>query len=303
MTRSLILAIVILIISSTSWSQSSDTQKETQLQEFIAELRSSKSDIAVRHAIREKIIKLVATMPTPPKLPEEAEKHGFRAEAMLRLAKTPLDFQQAADEYAAASMSAPWVAEYYENWALQLEKAGNLSDAKDKLELYLLGAPNASDRTDVKRKIAELEVLAEKKAAAEAQQKELQEVNANVARYYQQQADQKSATNQKFVGNWSMFPGGNRKARPFPDYFVLRLTSAGDLIKCDGYIWQEEKRCQAEKDVTIEASGNKLKYTASQGGYDLVISADGSAMTGRAWWQHAGHGGTNGEGNILFEKH
>lgn len=142
------------------------TSADAQLQQYVKELQTSPEDLKVRREIREKIIKLVATMPTRPPLPAEAEKHGFRAEYLAKSASTPEDFAKIADEYADAAMLAPWVAEYYQNWGIALDKSNSLEWAKDKFELYLIAAPNASDRADVRRKIAELELRMEQAAEA-----------------------------------------------------------------------------------------------------------------------------------------
>ena len=82
--------------------------------------------------------------------------HAGRARAAALLAKTPMEFLDAAKEYGEAARLAPWVAEYQFNRGVLLEKAKHPREARLALELYLQASPDAKDRTEVRALIAGL---------------------------------------------------------------------------------------------------------------------------------------------------
>lgn len=163
------------------------TQREA-LNRYLAELQSVSPGSARDQELREKVIGLIAQLKPAPALPDEVVRHEGRAEAAARSAKTAADFMAAADEYRKASLLAPWVASYYFNLGIVLEKAENYGEAIRNFELYLLAAPNAPDTVDVKKKIAGLEYGMEKTAKAKVAEKE------------QQSADERLAT--QLIGTW-----------------------------------------------------------------------------------------------------
>lgn len=143
------------------------------LEDYMGQLQADPDN----RPIREKIIKLVASMPAPPPLPENAEERGFKAEYLAKSAKSKADFQAAADKYFYATVLAPWVADFYKNLGLALVGAEEYEDAKDKFELYLIAAPNAPDGAAVRKKIAEIEVRMEQ--AEDAKKAALEEAERN----------------------------------------------------------------------------------------------------------------------------
>ena len=128
------------------------TPHET-LTQYIADLQKNPND----NALREKIIRFVQTMSPAPIVPEETVKYEGRAEAAVRNAKTPQDYLDASKEYSKALLLAPWVASYYFNLGVVLEKAGKPGEAITNLRLYLLAAPIAPDVREVQKKIAGLD--------------------------------------------------------------------------------------------------------------------------------------------------
>ena len=149
----LMLMLLITIISNVH----AQTPQET-LAQFISTLQKNPNDFT----LREKIIKHVQTMSPAPALPLEAEKYEGRAEYAIKNAKSEADFLDAAKEYDKALLLAPWVSSYYFNHGIAYEKAGKPKEAKQSFELYLLAAPNAQDKRDVRKRIAGLEYATEK---------------------------------------------------------------------------------------------------------------------------------------------
>jgi tetratricopeptide (TPR) repeat protein len=129
------------------------------LMDYVAALQAAPEGSNGEQRLREKIIMLVQKVQPPPAVPEEVCKYEERAEAVFRNAKTPSDFLDAANEYKKAIRVAPWVARYYFNLGIVLEKADKQEEAIKNLKIYLEAAPNAKDARDVKNKIAGLELV------------------------------------------------------------------------------------------------------------------------------------------------
>lgn len=118
--------------------------------------------------LRERILGLARKIKPPMALPDEALRHEGRAEAAIQDAKTAQDYQNAAKEYEAALRLAPWNANYYFNLGVVLDKAGKHAEAIRHFKLYLLGAPDSPDRTDVAKRIAGLEYKMEQQSSLAA---------------------------------------------------------------------------------------------------------------------------------------
>jgi tetratricopeptide (TPR) repeat protein len=151
-----VLFVFIVATISTAYSQS----PQEILNQYISDLQKNPND----NALREKIIKLAQQLQPPPVVPEETIKYEGRAEAAVRNAKTPEDYLDASKEYMKTLLLAPWVASYYFNLGVVLEKAGKPDEAIKSLRLYLLAAPNAQDTREVQKRIAGLEYESEKQA-------------------------------------------------------------------------------------------------------------------------------------------
>jgi len=111
-------------------------------------------------------VRLAAQVNPRPAVPEEAEKLAGAAELMLRTAKSVEDYAAAGAKYGKALLIAPWVAAYFFNHATLEEKAGEVTNGKASLELYLLAAPDATDASEVRKRIGGLDYLLEKKRKA-----------------------------------------------------------------------------------------------------------------------------------------
>lgn len=139
-----------------------------------------KAGNAEERRVREKIIAIALKMKPPPKIPDAVIEHEGRAETAAQMAKKPEDFLLAAREYREATRLAPWVARYYFNLGVVLEKSGRLAEAAQNYELYLLAAIGASDEREVKKKIAGLKFKQEMagKEQAETESKNRAEESA-----------------------------------------------------------------------------------------------------------------------------
>jgi tetratricopeptide (TPR) repeat protein len=92
---------------------------------YIAALQSTIEGSDGERRLREKVIKLVLKLDPPPTVPTEAIRYEGRAEAAVKNARTSTDYTEAANEYRKALQLAPWVAHYYFNLGIILEKAGH----------------------------------------------------------------------------------------------------------------------------------------------------------------------------------
>ena len=115
----------------------------------------------VERRLQDKIGKLASGLSAFPPIPEEARRHGARANAYLKSATTE-GYAKVVAEMQEAVKAAPLWAEAYYNLGMVQESAGHYSDAIRSLKLYLLLAPKASDAQAVQSKVYELEVAVEK---------------------------------------------------------------------------------------------------------------------------------------------
>ncbi|MBI4348959.1 MAG: PDZ domain-containing protein [Elusimicrobia bacterium] len=117
---------------------------------------------ADHQGVRIKAIRVALAMDPPPPVPESAREHARRAQAHLKLATSNDDFLRARDELFAALMDAPWWADAYVNYSLVTEKLGHHAWAIWALKTHQLIAPDGPDAADIKNKLVELEIAAEK---------------------------------------------------------------------------------------------------------------------------------------------
>jgi tetratricopeptide (TPR) repeat protein len=155
---------VITIADEAAMGQQAEQARKFReaLSHYIAALQPTPDGSDAEQRLQEKIIMLVQKIQPPPTVPEEVLKYEGRAEAAIKNAKKSEDYLDAAKEYQKAIRIAPWVASYYFNLGIVLEKGGKMEEAIKNLKLYLLAAPNAQDARDVKKKIAGLEYEIEK---------------------------------------------------------------------------------------------------------------------------------------------
>lgn len=131
---------------------------QDQLVTFTSQLQKTPTD----NVLREKIIKLGATMKPAPTVPDEAIRYEGRAQYAFKSAKSEADYLVAAQEYEKAVAAAPWVSGYYSDLCTIYDKVGKPEDAKRNCGFYLVALTDPDQITDAKRRIAGLEFAIEK---------------------------------------------------------------------------------------------------------------------------------------------
>lgn len=170
-----------LILSFTYLAPAVNAHAETpreQLNQMVEQLQRTPGD----NALREKIIKLGATLKPSPALPDAAISFEGRAQFAFKSAKSEGDFLTAAREYEKAVAIAPWVPGYYTDLCTIYEKAGKFEDAKRHCGFYLSGLADPGQITDVKRRIAGLEFGIEQANSPQARAEREREEFANFLR-------------------------------------------------------------------------------------------------------------------------
>ncbi len=125
---------------------------------LIAQLKSKPND----DSTRQHIMKLAQEIKPAQAVPEEAQKFEGRAQYAFRNAKSGTEFLDAAREYLKAIEVAPWVAGYYYDLCVILEKANRPAEAARACKLYLVAAPQAGDAGNVRKLVAGLEYALER---------------------------------------------------------------------------------------------------------------------------------------------
>jgi len=126
-----------------------------QLSTMVEQLQKTPDD----DALRGKIIKLVSALKPAPALPAEAERRMARGSAAVKGAASAADFQDAAKEFEAATLAAPWYGDAYFNLGVTQDKAANYESALRSLKLALLAAPGSKE---IKALMYEVEYRQEK---------------------------------------------------------------------------------------------------------------------------------------------
>jgi hypothetical protein len=109
--------------------------------------------------LRKSIIELTLKVKPAPTIPPEAEAAAGRGTYIFKNAKSPDEVLNAAKEYLAAIEVAPWVANYYFNLCTVLEKTPYSQQALHACKLYLVAAPDATDASAVRQRIAGLQYV------------------------------------------------------------------------------------------------------------------------------------------------
>jgi len=206
------------IFSASTFAQVAGTNAITvspgdQLQQLTAQLQNSPDD----EVLRGRIIALALTLNPKPTTPDAVTMAEGAAEYAFKHAQTNSDFSDAAKQYEKALLLAPWLAADYFNCGVAHEKAGENKEAIRSFNLYLLAAPDATDTTDVKKRIGGLQYAEQK---AEDTAKEQNSVAAQQAAEQQRIAAQQAAVYQGLEGG------------------VWRLEQNQTTVLADGSYWR-----------------------------------------------------------------
>ncbi len=203
------------------------------LRQYVADLKKSPENAE----LREKLIKYAQTLKQKPPVPEDYERHLSRGSAYLKMADDPSGHQKAVEEFRAAVVLAPWLAEGYENLAAAQEKAGLFAEAIQSLNFTLLADPGAKNAREIKNHTYELEVYAEdaKQALKVSPNVAIQQpppTPVKVAPVAKKRVAPEKKTNPKaFVGNWfykDTAPRGGEKITA--QAFTITMGSDGKIF-------------------------------------------------------------------------
>lgn len=136
-------------------------RREEALRLYTAALNDAAGDPAAEQRLSEKILLTARSLPASPPIPDEAQRHMVRGMLLAKEAKDYEGYAAAIGEIEDAIRNAPWWALAYFNLGLAQDSSGQFDDAVRSFKLYLVGAPEAPDALQVKRKIYELELKAE----------------------------------------------------------------------------------------------------------------------------------------------
>jgi tetratricopeptide (TPR) repeat protein len=114
------------------------------------------------HAKRQAMLELLRDVNPKPATPPEAERFDGRAQYAFKNAASEAEMLEAAREYLKAVEAAPWVADYYFNLCTILEKAKRPAEAIRACKFYLAGAPDATDASEIRKRIAGLDFALER---------------------------------------------------------------------------------------------------------------------------------------------
>ena len=153
----LFVAMCLALSAGAAPASKKSSARPEELQQYVEQLRKNPGD----KALREKIIKLGASMKPAPALPEGAERHMARGTAFAQKASDNAGYRKAIAEFEGAIAAAPWLPLAYYNLGVMQEKAGQFTEAIESLNFYLKGAPDAKNTREVKNKIYALEADAE----------------------------------------------------------------------------------------------------------------------------------------------
>jgi hypothetical protein len=133
------------------------------LQQYLAAIRAQPTGFTTEKdfELRANAIRLVLALDPPPALPDEAQHFFDRGEILGKGAHDETGYRAAGVEYERGLLIAPWDAKGNYNLGLLYALLNLHTSAIRRFRLYLLAAPDAPDRREVQRKIAELEVKIE----------------------------------------------------------------------------------------------------------------------------------------------
>ncbi len=294
---------LLLLIPGLSAQASRKADQDT-LNQYVADLKKNPRD----HALREKVIKLALGMKPAPAVPEEVERNMARGAAFAQKSTDIAGYKKSIAEFEAASNAAPWLALAYYNLGVMQDKAGLYQEAIQSLKLYLMAAPNAKNAREVKNNIYALEVDAEDvqagknapvpapaptppasdsggKAMALAAKPELAIEPEKQLKIIKMPQDKKSRM-PVFIGSW-FFKESIRGEEVTIHAFDIAKDANGDLV-----VYPPKRSGDSYAAINIfEIADKKLKlqmkwkmksvigYWKTET-YDLVISDDGSKLTG-----------------------
>ncbi len=305
------LCVTLLAMPFLTHAQESTNAAE-QLKQYLAEFKGSPTNIP----LREKIIRLVATMNPKPEIPEEARRHFVKANTLMKDAKAPSDYDAVMKEYNQAIILAPWWPDVIYNAAMAREAQGRYQSAIGGLKWFLLTKPSETEARAAQDRIYALEAKLEKAEKDKVeQQKRDQEASAEQQRREQaaakqrQEEEAKRAKAQDLAGEWRWDTGstfieivksGNSYTATIPDNgrwlqveYVDHHGSTDErrFTKERGQSRNTIEKFWVSGGTTIhflrrkEFKDKKGEVTTFPLQYTLTLSSDGSKLEGKDSFQ------------------
>ena len=135
------LVLSVSLAAAASAPQVKPAAKRERLDALTAQIQKAPSD----DALRREVIALARALKPAPALPEEAKRRLARGAAAVKGAKDASDWKLAVDEFAAASLAAPWSGDVYYNLGVAQDKAADFDGALRSLTLAELASPGSED--------------------------------------------------------------------------------------------------------------------------------------------------------------
>jgi hypothetical protein len=150
--------------ASPSAGQGTAANARAQLKQEVSQLQQNPDD----RDLREKIIRLALTLKPAPTVPDEAAELVGAGKFAMKQAKTKDEFADAAKKFQDASNLAPWAADIYYDLGVAQQGAGRYDEAIKNFKLYLLAAPDATDREAAMEHIGAAKYAAEHPPSAQS---------------------------------------------------------------------------------------------------------------------------------------
>lgn len=168
MVRSPLRAATLALFLGALAPHASAANTRASLAALTAALRTNPSDAA----LREKVIKLAATLAPAPAIPEQARRAMVKGAVFQKEAKDDDGYAKVEAAYRRATDLAPWWADAYYNLSIAQELRKDYLGAQSSLRFFLLAAP-PSEARDGQDRLYRMEAKAElaSDAAAEAAKK------------------------------------------------------------------------------------------------------------------------------------
>lgn len=198
----LIMQAVVLAVLSALFSGIAVAQTpQEQLSQMVAQLQKTPTD----NALREKIIKLAATITPPPAIPEDARRPFVRANTAVKNASGADDYAGAIKLYQDSLLLAPWWGDAYFNLSRAQELHQDYDAAIQSLKFFLLTSPSQADAREAQDHIYALEELRDKKTVSD--RKKAEEARAENDKRLAEQARRDVITTIKNIVNNRSYVG------------------------------------------------------------------------------------------------
>jgi len=251
--KRIIFGLALLALAASACAQS----PRAQLKQMVEQLQATPGD----SALRERIIKLAASIKPAPAIPEEANRAFVKGNVFQKEAKDASGYELAISAYRDVLRAAPWWGDAYYNLAVALESARKFDEAVASLKLFIASVQAGSaEAREAQNRIYAVEAKSEiaSKAAVTA-------------------AVEKEQRRPSTEGTWSV--------SGFMDFQVVRdgerfTLKAGKMLGKYG-MWRAI-------DAVVDAQ--HIRFTVEQpacpqckSGYDLQLSPGGNELTGALW--------------------